>query len=347
MTSAPYCVAEDELQAYADGILPANRRAIVESYLGATPAEQKRVESYRRLNVELHRFYDRPDFSSTPLSYEFLASELFRAVRRQRRMRLVARGAVALFIAIGAAGTAWSALDLYDQHPATISAATQPATGTQLVTLSGNPGKAAAAKLLAAARQKPKAAQPLTQLAGLQQQAPDLVRLGFTLSSGKVVTTSDGPAVELSYHGKGNHRMTLAVRPADSVHKTAFTILEDTDASLVSWQIGGFTYSLVGNVGRQRLLELARAVSDSLQLPTAEGGPGWTVPATAAPATPLIPPPGSASNALKEAATSSATATTTADRGAETGSHPSDGTASSSIPAPGAAVQKVGLKPPG
>jgi anti-sigma factor RsiW len=282
MTSAPYCVAEDELQAYADGILPADRRAIVESYLGGAPAEQKRVDSYRRLNIELHRFYDRPEFSSTPLCYEFLASELSRAMRRQRRVRLVTRGAVALFIAIGAAGTAWSALDLYGygQHPAMTAAATQPATGAQLVALTGHPGNGAAAKLLAAAKQSPKAAQPLTQLAGLQQQAPDLVRLGFTLSSGKVLTTSGGPAVELSYRGKGGHRMTLAVRPADSVHKTAFTILEDSDASLVTWQNGGFTYSLVGNVGRQRLLELARAVSDSLQLQTAEGGPGWAVPGT-------------------------------------------------------------------
>lgn len=344
MTPAPYCVAEDELQAYADGILPANRRAIVESYLGATPAEQKRMESYRRLNVELHRFYDRPEFSSTPLCYEFLASELFRAMRRQRRVRLVARGAVALFIVIGAAGTAWSALDLYGEHPAVIAATTQPATGAQLVTLSRHPGNAAAAKLLAAAKQKPNAAQPLTQLAGLQQQAPDLVRLGFTLSSGKVVTTGGGPAVELSYRGKGDHRMTLAVRPADSIHKTAFTILEDTDASLVSWQIGGFTYSLVGNVGRQRLLELARAVSNSLQLPTAEGGPGWTVPATAAPTAPLISPPGPAGNALKEATSSAAAAV---DQRSGPGSRPSDGASPPTVSSPGPAVQKVGLKPPG
>lgn len=341
MKSAPYCVAEDELQAYADGVLAPDRKATIESYLGAIPAEQQRIESYRRLNLELHRVYDRPEFASTPPCYEFLAGQLSRAVRRQRGIRRLAQGAVSLIIAIGALGALWSGHDLYRSRAQLVATSAQPAADARIVPLADRGHTAA--RLFAAAKPDPHVARPLTQVAGFQQKAPDLVRLGFELTGGKVVTTNDGPAVELSYQGKPHHRMTLSIKPARSVHKTAFTILEDSDASLVSWQIGGFTYSLVGDVGRQQLLELARAVSDSLQLPGMENGMIRTAPDASAHVTPLAAPVAHQSARSDESAAAPG-ASSTIDPVPATGAHPS-GASASSDGSPGAAVQKIGLKP--
>ena len=334
-----YCAAEDELQAYADGVLPACRRPMVESYLGALPEEQKRIESYRRLNVELHRMYDRPEFESIPRSYGFLASQLARAVRRQQRTRQLARGGATLFIAIAATMTMWTAYKLYGDVPHPLPAFTQQVTDAHFMRFDN--GKVDH-KLRAGAYGDVPLGQAATQFVAMPQQAPDLARLGFELTSGKVVMTSGSPAMELLYRGIDERRMMLTIKPADSIHKTAFIILEDSDVSLVSWQVGPLTYNLVANIDRGRLLDLARAVSNPL-LPARAGDRGLQTPSGESPK----PTPVGASPAARESALEGATVPLNApvaiSDAPAAGPRLPDATASPAM-AP-AAVRKVGLKP--
>ncbi len=51
-------VTETELHAYIDGQLAAARRAAVETYLAANPAEAERVSAYARQNEQLHALFD-------------------------------------------------------------------------------------------------------------------------------------------------------------------------------------------------------------------------------------------------------------------------------------------------
>lgn len=344
MKSGPYCVTEDELQAYTDGVLDPDRKAAIESYLGAIPAEEKRIESYRRVNVELHRSYDRPELASTPPCYAFLANQLSRAMRRQRRIRRLARGAASLIVAIGAL---WSGYNLYPGRAQMIAVATHPATDARSATLTDldrASAKLASEKFLAAAKPDLIRGLSLTQVSGLRRQATGLARLGFELSAANVVSTKDGPAVELSYQSKADHPMTLSIKPSGTVHKTALTILEDKDASVVSWQTGGFTYSLVGDIGHRRLLELARAVSDSPQLPGLENGMMRTAQESSARATPPTAPP------VPQANPSDGTATSPHASVSVDGAPATDAQLSGASASPngssGAGVQKIGLRTP-
>ncbi|MGH8724755.1 MAG: anti-sigma factor family protein, partial [Burkholderiales bacterium] len=55
MTDHP--VTEADLQAYADGELPEERRAAVAAWLAAHPDDAERIEGYRRLAEELRGTY--------------------------------------------------------------------------------------------------------------------------------------------------------------------------------------------------------------------------------------------------------------------------------------------------
>ena len=51
-------VTEADLQAYADGNLPEERRSAVAAWLAAHPDDAERIETYRRIAEELRTSYD-------------------------------------------------------------------------------------------------------------------------------------------------------------------------------------------------------------------------------------------------------------------------------------------------
>src|SRR5258708_1113542 len=58
MTNPNIPVTEDELHAYVDNELPAERRGDVEAWLAAHPDEAARVQSWRAMADALHARYD-------------------------------------------------------------------------------------------------------------------------------------------------------------------------------------------------------------------------------------------------------------------------------------------------
>src|ERR1700712_4172562 len=58
MTDPTIPVTEDELHAYVDNELPAERRSDVEAWLGAHPDDTARVASWRAMAGLLHARYD-------------------------------------------------------------------------------------------------------------------------------------------------------------------------------------------------------------------------------------------------------------------------------------------------
>ncbi len=58
MTDHIIPVTEDELHAYVDNELPAERREAVEAWLAAHPDDAERVTSWRTMSDALHAKYD-------------------------------------------------------------------------------------------------------------------------------------------------------------------------------------------------------------------------------------------------------------------------------------------------
>src|SRR5690242_11847603 len=93
-------ITEDELHAYVDGELPAERRADVETWLAAHAEDAERVQSWRAMAEMLHARYDAIAQEPVPARLE-----LERLERRPRQWLYGAMAATLVaFVAGGAMG---------------------------------------------------------------------------------------------------------------------------------------------------------------------------------------------------------------------------------------------------
>src|SRR6516162_7928264 len=100
MTNPKIPVTEDELHAYVDNELPAERRSDVEAWLAGHPDDAERVQSWRAMAEALHARYD--SVANEPVPKRL---ELERLVRPPRRWVLGAMAASLMaFLAGGATG---------------------------------------------------------------------------------------------------------------------------------------------------------------------------------------------------------------------------------------------------
>src|SRR5713226_639019 len=103
MTNPKIPVTEDELHAYVDNELPAERRGDVEAWLAAHPDDAERVQSWRAMAEALHARYDSVADEAVPKRLE-----IERLVRQPRRWVYGAvAAALAAFIVGG--GVGWTA----------------------------------------------------------------------------------------------------------------------------------------------------------------------------------------------------------------------------------------------
>ena len=103
MTDPKIPVTEDELHAYVDNELPAERRSDVEAWLSAHPDDAARVQSWRAMAEALHARYDFVADEAVPQRLE-----IERLVRRPRKW---VYGAIAatLVAFIAGGGVGWLA----------------------------------------------------------------------------------------------------------------------------------------------------------------------------------------------------------------------------------------------
>src|SRR6202051_3740713 len=103
MTDPQISITEDELHAYVDNELPAERRGDVEAWLAAHPDDAERVQSWRAMAEALHVRYDSVADEAVPKRLE-----IERLVRQPRRWVYGAVGA-ALVAFIAGGGVGWLA----------------------------------------------------------------------------------------------------------------------------------------------------------------------------------------------------------------------------------------------
>src|SRR5580698_164005 len=96
MTEPHIPITEDELHAYVDNELPAERRSDVEAWLAGDPDDAERVQSWRTMADALHARYDSVADEAVPKRLE-----LERLVRQPRRW---VYGAIAATLVAFAAG---------------------------------------------------------------------------------------------------------------------------------------------------------------------------------------------------------------------------------------------------
>src|ERR1700750_1019299 len=103
MTDRNIPVTEDELHAYVDNELPAERRSDVEAWLATHPEDAERVQSWRAMAEALHARYDSVVNEPVPTRLEL------ERVVQQRRRWLSGAVPASLLAFIAGSGTGWLA----------------------------------------------------------------------------------------------------------------------------------------------------------------------------------------------------------------------------------------------
>ena len=245
-------VTEDELHAFVDNELPAERRADVDAWLAAHPDDAERVQSWRAMADLLHARY--AEVVNEPVPKRL---ELERLLRQPRGWIYGAIAATLLaFIAGGGAG--WVArgaisrpsalqnftLDALDAHRLYVVEVRHP------VEVPGN--------------ERAHLQQWLTKRCGWAVRAPELGATGLKLVGGRLLPGPSGPASFLMYEGASGERFTVYTAKASAETTQMRYARQDNDGALF-WADRGVGYVVSGGSDRDRLTQVARLVYDQTE----------------------------------------------------------------------------------
>ncbi len=249
MTERKIPVTEDELHAYVDNELPAERRGDVEAWLAAHPEDAARVDSWRAMAEALHARYDAVANEPVPRRLE-----IERLVRQPRKWIYGAVAATfAAFVAGG--GTGWLAhgalaapstfktftLDALDAHRLYVVEVRHP------VEVPGD--------------ERAHLQAWLTKRCGWTVHAPDLESTGLKLVGGRLLPGPAGPASFLMYESASGERFTVYAAKASTEATQMRYMKLDNDGALF-WADRGVGFVVSGGSDRDRLMQVARLVYD-------------------------------------------------------------------------------------
>jgi len=251
-TSPQSPIHEDDLHAYVDGLLTAEKRVIVEAYLAETPEAARAVADWRAQRDGIKAIF---------------AAGGIRPVKRfaaTASIRPVWAGGAA--VAIFAAGLIGGLL----LAPLLRGPATEPATGpavalgdwaqTNFIVYASDVkhpvevGKNEQAHLL----------QWLSKRFGEDVRAPDLSLDGFGLIGGRLVTYDGRPAALLMYENSEGERVTLALGRNSGNAETGFLQSEREGVRTFHWIDGPVGYGVSGRMDGARLKAIATRVYEQL-----------------------------------------------------------------------------------
>jgi anti-sigma factor RsiW len=245
-------VTEDELHAYVDNELPAERRADVEAWLATHADDAERVQSWRAMADALHARYDSVADEAVPKRLE-----IERLVRQPRKW-IYGAVAATLVAFIAGGGVGWVARG-EAASPSTFQNFTEDALDAHRLYVVevrhpvDVPGS-----------ERAHLQQWLTKRCGWDVRAPELATAGLKLVGGRLLPGPTGPASFLMYESASGERFTVYTAKA-AAETTQMRYAADGNDSALFWADRGVGYVVSGGADRGRLTQIAQAVYDQME----------------------------------------------------------------------------------
>src|ERR1700731_814616 len=252
MTDPKIPVTEDELHAYVDNELPAERRGDVEAWLAGHPDDAVRVQSWRAMADALHARYDSVADEAVPKRLE-----IERLVRQPRQIGDGADAPAPVGVIAGGGG-GWLAHGAA-ASPSTFQALTVDALDAHrlYVVEVRHPVEVPGSE-------RAHLQTWLTKRCGWDAHAQELGATGLKLVGGRLLPGPSGPASFLMYESASGERYTLyASRAKTGTAQMRYTAAENSGA--MYWSEDGVGYVLSGPVDKDRLNQVARLVYDQTE----------------------------------------------------------------------------------
>jgi anti-sigma factor RsiW len=257
MTGPGRPIAEEDLHAYVDGLLDAERRAAVERYLQSNAEAAERVAAYAAQRQELRAALAVRARDPIPPNLN-LARLLEERLRRRRRPW---RAAAAILLAVGlGAGAGW----FVGQRPPTGVAAIAREAAMSYAVYAADKRR----PVEVWATQKEDLTRWLSNRLNRPVSPPDLSSLQYQLLGGRLVATSHGPAALFMYENPRGVRLAIYVRPMSGGETTPIRATDVNNVDGCTWIERGIGYSLMAAEPYDKLEELARLARHELQSPS-------------------------------------------------------------------------------
>jgi anti-sigma factor RsiW len=252
MTDPHIPVTEDELHAYVDNELPAERRGDVEAWLAAHPDDAARVQSWRTMAEALHARYDSVVDEAVPKRLE-----IERLVREPRKWIYGAIAATLAAFIVGG-GVGWMArgaaaapsafqsftLDALEAHRLYVVEVRHP------VEVPGN--------------ERAHLQAWLSKRCGWIVRAPELTAAGLKLVGGRLLPGPTGPASFMMYESASGERFTIYSAKSEA-EAAQMRFSSQGNESALFWADRGVAYVVSGVGDRGRLTQIAQSVYDQME----------------------------------------------------------------------------------
>jgi anti-sigma factor RsiW len=252
MTDRDHVVSEDELNAYVDGELPADRRGAVEAWLLTHPDDAAKVAAWRAQADLIRARYGAVADEKPPQRLDI--NRLMR--RRTGAYAAIAASLIAAFIVGGAAG--WLVHGVKAATPSDLTRFTSDALDAyRLYTVEVRhpvevPGD-----------QRPHLQEWLSKRVGSPLRAPELDKVGLKLVGGRLLPGPTGATAFFMYETPSGERFTLYCgRTSDEASALRYTTGEQNAAYY--WVDGNLAYVLSGPAERDKLHEIAQTAYDQI-----------------------------------------------------------------------------------
>ena len=260
MNDRDQIVTDDELNAYVDDELPANRRSAVEAWLLTHPDDAVRVAAWRKQAELIRERYGHLAYEAPP--HRLTIERLTR--RRYGSIVSAVAASLAAFLVGGAAG--WTAHSIEVEKPSELARFTTDAlVAYRLYAVEVRhpvevPGE-----------QRPHLVEWLSKRVGSPLHPPELDKHGLKLVGGRLLPGPTGPSAFFMYENPSGERFTLYCGRIND-GETALRFTKGEHNAAYYWVDRNLAYVLSGPMETGKLREIAQAAYDQIDHRTVPQG---------------------------------------------------------------------------
>ncbi len=246
----PEHVSSEELHAYVDNQLDAQRRIEVEAWLATHGDAARQVDDYRALQQRLHRHFD-------PVLAEHPGTSLPKS-RAVFGLNHLLRPAMAILLMLASGLLGWSLKSADDKNVEAVAYTdlVQPAAFAHQV-YSSDPNYPVEIPAIRRASLN----QWVSKRMHTDLQAPDLAASGFRLIGGRLLPSTNRMAAQFMYEDTQGERLTIYIRRIAADSNSSFEYMDQDNLHIFYWINNFVGYAVVGVQPATRLIAVANAVN--------------------------------------------------------------------------------------
>jgi anti-sigma factor RsiW len=251
-------VSETDLQAYADGKLPEERRAGFTAALERDPVLAARIAAIRKQNADLRDAFD--PWLAEPLPRELIAAAKPSRDRRPPRGRWAMPALASAATLIIGIGLGWMGRGEVLHLEGTPTTFPREAALTHAL-YATDPNR----PVEIWANEEDRLVRWLSKRLNFPLHAPNLHAMGYDLVGGRLVAGNARPAAQFMYENADKQRISLLVRKDNErTSESAFRYALEDGVGVFYWIDDACGYALSGRLDKAQLLAIARVVYGEL-----------------------------------------------------------------------------------